>query len=72
MTTVGYGDMFPTTIPSYFVTVIIMIVGLTVTALPIAIVGGNFMTVHEYHQKREREKMKPKCSSTLHLKTDFM
>lgn len=55
MSTVGYGDMYPTTLPGYIVTIGVMVVGLVVTALPIAIVGGNFATVHEYNQKRERE-----------------
>lgn len=57
MTTVGYGDMYPTTIPGYLATVIVMIIGITITALPIAIVGGNFATVYEYNQKRERQMM---------------
>ena len=55
MTTVGYGDIYPATLPGYLITVIVMIAGLTITALPIAIVGGNFSVVYEYNQKREKE-----------------
>ncbi|XP_067949886.1 potassium voltage-gated channel protein Shal-like [Watersipora subatra] len=54
MTTVGYGDMYPTTVPGYLATVVVMIMGLTITALPIAIVGGNFAVVYEHNKKRER------------------
>ena len=54
MTTVGYGDMVPSTYPGYFAAVIVMVIGLTVTALPIAIVGGNFAVVYEYNQKLEK------------------
>lgn len=57
MTTVGYGDMYPVKAPGYFTAVIVMLAGLTLTALPIAIVGGNFATVHEYNQKRERDNL---------------
>ncbi|XP_067949885.1 potassium voltage-gated channel subfamily B member 2-like [Watersipora subatra] len=54
MTTVGYGDMYPTTVSGYLATVVVMIVGLTITALPVAIVGGNFSVVYEHNKKRER------------------
>ena len=56
MTTVGYGDMYPTTPSGYFATAAVMLIGLTVTALPIAIVGGNFADVYAYNRKRERQK----------------
>ena len=56
MTTVGYGDMYPQSIYGYVMTVIVMIVGLVITALPIAIVGGNFADVYAYNRKRERQK----------------
>ena len=55
MTTVGYGDMYPTTPSGYFATAAVMLIGLTVTALPIAIVGGNFVVVHEYYHKHQKQ-----------------
>ena len=59
MTSAGYADMNPTTIPARIITAIVMIAGFTITALPIAIVGGNFAVVHAYNQKRgERIKQK--------------
>ncbi|XP_067949888.1 potassium voltage-gated channel protein Shaw-like [Watersipora subatra] len=64
MTTVGYGDMYPTTFPGYLVTIVVMLVGLTITALPIAIVGGNFAVVYEHNQKREKEELKANYNST--------
>lgn len=51
MTTVGYGDVYPTSLGGYIIVTVIMILGLTLTALPIAIVGGNFTVVYEYSQK---------------------
>jgi len=54
MTTVGFGDIYPTTIASYIVLVVVMVVGLMVTALPVAIIGGNFTLVYEYNDKRNK------------------
>ena len=58
MTTVGYGDMTPTTIPGYFAAIIVMILGLVITALPIVVIGGNFAVVHEYNHKLQKKKVK--------------
>lgn len=56
MTTVGYGDKVPATIPGYFAAIFVMITGLVITALPIAIIGENFTIVYEYNQKLEKQK----------------
>lgn len=58
MTTVGYGDIYPTEFGGYTATAIVMIIGLMVTALPVAIIGGNFTIVYEYNQKRVKQKLK--------------
>ena len=52
MTTVGYGDFYPTNWFGYGFAVLIMLAGLMLTSLPIAIIGGNFAVYHEYNQKR--------------------
>ncbi|XP_067949889.1 A-type voltage-gated potassium channel KCND2-like [Watersipora subatra] len=54
MTTVGYGDMYPTRLPGYLIAVVVMIAGLTMTSLPIAIVGGNFAIVYKHNQERAK------------------
>lgn len=56
MTTVGYGDYYPKTGVGYIVAACVMMLGLTITALPIAIVGTNFAIYHEYNQKRLQRK----------------
>lgn len=56
MTTVGYGDVYPTDIGGYLATAMVMVIGLMVTALPVAIIGGNFSIVYEYNHKRNNQK----------------
>lgn len=41
-TTVGYGDVFPTTVAGRFVGAVTMFAGIITLALPISIVGGSF------------------------------
>ena len=56
MTTVGYGDVYPMEVGGYLATAIVMVIGLMVTALPVAIIGGNFTVVYEYNHKRNNQK----------------
>jgi hypothetical protein len=51
MTTVGYGDQYPISIPGKIVGCITMFTGLLVIALPVIIVGGNFEQVYQDHRK---------------------
>ena len=73
MTTVGYGDLYPTTAPGYAITVVVMLFGLILTALPVAIIGGNFAVVYEYNVKRKHSLNKrditPNDCSNSHIKT---
>ena len=52
MTTVGYGDYYPKNVFGYAVAAVVMLLGLMITALPIAIIGANFSVYHEYNKKR--------------------
>jgi hypothetical protein len=52
-TTVGYGDLYPTSGGGKFIGATCMTLGIVVLALPISVVGANFAS--EYN-KREREK----------------
>ena len=56
MTTVGYGDFFPTTAPGYAAACIVMLSGMIITALPIAIIGENFSTYYKFNKRRENMK----------------
>ena len=56
MTTVGYGDYYPTTVFGYITAAIVMMLGLMVTALPIVIIGTNFSIVSDYNKERQRKK----------------
>ena len=56
MTTVGYGDYYPTTAIGYVTATLIMMLGIMVTALPIVIIGTNFSTVSDYNKERQRRK----------------
>lgn len=45
MTTVGYGDMYPTLWYGKFLAIIVMLIGMLVIALPITVIGSNFSQV---------------------------
>jgi hypothetical protein len=62
ITTVGYGDMFPTSTPGKVISSFSMVIGLLVVALPITVIGGAFareVQQHEAHgdQNRQLEKV---------------
>lgn len=56
MTTVGYGDQVPLTQEGKFVTGIMMIFGVLVSAMPLAIVGNEFYDAVEEEERTERER----------------
>ncbi|XP_055861087.1 potassium voltage-gated channel subfamily C member 2-like isoform X2 [Biomphalaria glabrata] len=59
MTTVGYGDFYPTTVSGYFVGVLCALSGLLLLSMPIAIIASNFGTYYNGLVAREqREKRK--------------
>jgi len=54
MSTVGYGDVFPVTLPGKFIGIMTMLTGILLIALPVAIVGGEFQVVIQDSNKKER------------------
>lgn len=52
ITTVGYGDLVPLTTPGRFLSVIVMLLGYSVIAVPTGIVAGE--TIKEYHSGNRR------------------
>lgn len=54
-TTVGYGDMYPTTGLGKLVASFAMVCGLLVLALPISIIGTNFLVCYEKLDERTRK-----------------
>jgi potassium voltage-gated channel Shaker-related subfamily A protein 1 len=49
MTTVGYGDMYPTTGIGKIIAVPTMLAGILIFALPITVIGSNYETA--YHNE---------------------
>jgi voltage-gated potassium channel Kch len=49
LSTVGYGDMYPTTLPGMAVAVLTFYVGILFLALPISILGSNFEAIYKEH-----------------------
>merc|ERR1711988_1823766 len=54
-TTVGYGDMYPTTTAGKLIVAVAMLMGLLVLALPIGIIGSTF--TREYNNEQELQKI---------------
>jgi len=61
LTTVGYGDIAPTTVPGKTTGILCFYVGILFLALPISILGSNFESVYEEeyvrHQPNRRNRM---------------
>ncbi len=55
MTTVGYGDYYPTTVLGYIIGVMCSITGIILTALPVAVIGSNFNVFWEHNKKRKQQ-----------------
>lgn len=52
ITTVGYGDITPVTATGQFISVLVMLLGYSIIAVPTGIVAGD--TLHEYQEQRNR------------------
>eukprot|EP01063_Lacrimia_lanifica_P036309 TRINITY_DN7160_c0_g1_i1.p1 TRINITY_DN7160_c0_g1~~TRINITY_DN7160_c0_g1_i1.p1 ORF type:complete len:642 (+),score=204.29 TRINITY_DN7160_c0_g1_i1:133-2058(+) len=56
VTTVGYGDMYPVTLPGYLVATLAMITGLLIIAFPIIVLGTNFTEARiNYFRSKQEE-----------------
>ena len=69
ITTVGFGDMFPTTPWGRVVACIAMYSGVLVLALPISVMGSTFTREYEKKHVEEEDRCKYNCQSdsiTLH------
>ncbi len=63
MTTVGYGDIAPTTEAGRFVSIIVMLLGYTIMAVPTGIVSAQFIT--EGRKSKELKHRCPECGAPL-------
>merc|ERR1719231_181450 len=54
MTTVGYGDVYPTTTAGQFVASLTMMVGILILALPITVIGTYFAAEYEEYLRRQK------------------
>ena len=52
MTTVGYGDCFPITVPGKIISTALMFTGVVTLALPITVLGSNFAKMVDLYEVR--------------------
>ena len=55
LTTVGYGDYYPITVPGYFVGALCGMCGLLLLSMPIAIIATNFNDYYNQNKIREKQ-----------------
>lgn len=61
ITTVGYGDYFPTSDWGKFIAIVTMFLGILVLALPITIIGMNFGTILQTQAESAKKKVEIDC-----------
>ena len=70
MTTVGYGDMVPKTIPGRIIGGVCAIFGVLIVALPVSVMGNNFSTYYSHAQARlslPKKKRRLICEAKLRM-----
>lgn len=55
LTTVGYGDYYPVTVPGYFIGALCGMCGLLLLSMPIAIIATNFNDYYNQNKIREKQ-----------------
>ena len=68
ITTVGYGDIAPVTATGQFISMIVMLLGYSIIAVPTGIVAGD--TIEEYRNQHERKRQHRKRRNELHPEPD--
>jgi hypothetical protein len=63
-TTLGYGDLFPTSVAGRAIACVAAYAGVLILALPIGVIGGNFMVEYDKMIKR-REEQRAKLEAKL-------
>jgi len=66
LTTVGYGDVVPQSLPGKLIAICTMLAGVITIALPISILGSNFQVEYDKQQKESRRKV---AAGDPHLQT---
>lgn len=64
VTTVGYGDLYPTTSTGRFFSMLWMFCGVLLIALPVSVLGANFTTTLAEFQEKSKQKRKRNLFST--------
>jgi hypothetical protein len=72
VTTVGFGDMYPTTSTGRFFSMIWMFCGVLLIALPVSVLGSNFSTTLAEIEKKGHKPHKNLVSNTLHKLKDSL
>jgi len=60
ITTVGYGDAFPTTPAGKFVATLMILCGIVVLAMPVGVVGANFSNEYAARETEKKQRLKLK------------
>lgn len=69
-TTVGYGDMVPTTTAGYFIGYMAMFSGILVLALPITVIGSNFSMEYKANIAEQSQKIDTAVAAQVCSDTD--
>jgi len=72
LTTVGFGDLVPTTDASRLFTAVFMLCGVAIAIASLGIIGTSFLDNREMAMKKQEEKLKSKEKVLMSLKKRMM